>query len=120
MAKEKKKNKEESYSFFYSLIKRFTIFLFLFLTAMLMLYFSGNFQSFQDASLRLILFCSSIASVMLIFFSCIGFFDSIVMIITFKNVRYAISMLTYLLLAAVVAAVFISLRGLTVLMAGIH
>ncbi len=120
MAKSRKKKREEGYSFLYSLIKRSTIFHFLFLSVMLLLYFSGNFQSFLDSSLRIILFCSSLTSVMLFFFASIGIIASLVMIASKKKIIYAIDSLLYILGAAAAAAVFISLRGLAVLTAGIH
>ena len=120
MAKTRKKTKEESSSFLYSLIKRFTIFLFLFLSVMLLLYFSGNFQSFLDSSLRIILFSSSLISLMLVSFSAIGFLASIMMILGKRRAGYAIDLLVFLLMAASSAAIFIALRGLTVLTAGIR
>lgn len=120
MAKPGKKKQGESPSFLYSLIKRSTVFLFLFLTVMLLLYFSGNFQSFQDSSLRIILFCSSLTAVMLVSFSAIGIIAGLVMAVSKKKPGYLLEMLVYLLIAAGTAAVFVSLRGLAVLTAGIQ
>ena len=120
MAKTGKKKREEAQSFLYSLIKRSTAFLFLFLAVMLLLYFSGNFQSFQDSSLRIIPFCASLTAVMLFSFSAIGIIASIVMSISHKQPGYLLRMLVYLLTAAGTAAVFVSLRGLAVLTAGIQ
>ncbi|MBQ9539578.1 MAG: hypothetical protein IJU95_09930, partial [Treponema sp.] len=107
-------------SFFYSLIKRFTIFLFLFQTVMLTLYYSGNFQSFQDSSLRIILFCASLAAVMLFSFSTIGIISSVVMALSRKRPGYVLGSLIYVILDVLAAAVFISLRGLAVLTSGIR
>ena len=116
----KKKQGAEEQSFLYSLIKRSTVFLFLFLTVMLLLYFSGNFQSFQDSSLRIILFCSSLTAVMLFSFAAIGIIASLVMTVSMKKPGYLLKMLVYLLVAGGTAAVFVSLRGLAVLTAGIQ
>ena len=120
MAKPGKKKRGEAHSFLYSLIKRSTVFLFLFLTVMLLLYFSGNFQSFQDSSLRIILFCSSLTAVMLVSFSAIGIVASLIMAVSKKRPGYLLEMLVYLLVAGGTAAVFVSLRGLAVLTAGIQ
>ncbi len=120
MTKTYKKKGVESYSFLYSLIKRSTIFLILFLAAMILLYFSGNFQFFLDSSLRIILFCSSLTSVMLFFFSIIGFISSLIMVASTRKISYAIDSILYILIAIAAAAVFISLRGLAVLTSGIH
>ncbi len=120
MAKPGKKKRGEAQSFLYSLIKRSTVFLFLFLTVMLLLYFSGNFQSFQDSSLRIILFCSSLTAVMLVSFSAIGIVASLIMAVSKKRPGYLLKMLVYLLVAGGTAAVFVSLRGLAVLTAGIQ
>ncbi len=120
MAKSSKKKQEDNPSFLYSLIKRFTIFLFLFLSVMLLLYFSGNFQSFLDSSLRIILFSSSLISLLLFSFSTIGLFASLLMILGKRRAGYAFDLLAFLLISVASAAVFVALRGLAVLTAGIR
>ena len=120
MAPSDKKKQEAGNDIFYSLIKRFTIFLFLFLAVMLLLYFSGNFQSFLDSSLRIILFNSSLLSLLLIPFSAVGFISSLVMLAGRRQAGYAADILFYLLTCGTGAAVFIALRGLAVLTAGIR
>ncbi|MBP5156844.1 MAG: hypothetical protein K6G18_10925 [Treponema sp.] len=120
MGKTGEKNGEDSYSFLYILIKRSTIFLTLFLAAMLLLYFSGNFQSFQDSSLRITLFCSSLAALMLFTFSSIGILTSLIVAIVLKKPGHLIGTLTYILLDLASATVFVTLRGLTILTSGIQ
>ncbi|MBQ3686876.1 MAG: hypothetical protein II932_03500 [Treponema sp.] len=120
MAPSRKKKQEAGTDIFSSLIKRFTIFLLLFLAVMLLLYFSGNFQAFLDSSLRIILFSSSLLSLLLISFSAVGFVSSLVLLAGRRQAGYAAALLFYLLTAAAGTAVFIALRGLAVLTAGIR
>ena len=120
MAKSRKKKQDAGNSFFYSLIKRFVIFQALFLVVMLTLYLSGNFQSFLDSSLRIILFSASLISLLLVPFSLIGFIASIAMLAGKKQAGFAIDSAFFLLAAAAAAAIFVALRGLTVLTAGIR
>ena len=88
MGKSDKKKQQAAYSFLYSLISRSILFLACFLAAMLLLYFSGNFQSFRDSSLRIILFCSSLTALLLCSFSIIGMIGSLVMAFWKKSPLY--------------------------------
>ncbi len=120
MAQTDEKKDSGGGGFLYSLIKRITLFCLLFLAVMLLLYFSGNFQAFQDSSLRIILFCSSLTAVMLLLSSAVGVFASLVLALVRRKPGQLMAAAVFLLLGTAACAVFISLRGLSVLTAGIQ
>lgn len=70
-----KKNLDSSYLF--NLTGRFTLFLFMETCVMLLLYLTGNFQSFSDSSQRFILLLTSVTAMTLFLFSMCGFIECI-------------------------------------------
>ncbi|MBR1910873.1 MAG: hypothetical protein IJ828_00805, partial [Treponema sp.] len=67
-------------TFFFRLIKRFTLFLFLQLAVLCVLYVRGSFQNFLDSTQRFLLLFCSIDSAMLFIFSIAGAVQSIVLL----------------------------------------
>lgn len=106
-------------TFFFRLVKRITLFLFLFQAVLLLLFIAGNFQSFLDSNLRFIFLCCSIISALLFFCSCLGIIDSIIMAIQTKQRKYIFYIFRYFVFVILATIIFVLLRGISFLSSGI-
>ena len=116
---EKNTNNSQNTSFFYTLTGRATMFLILAVLSTFALYISGNFQQFLDSSQRFLLQWCSILTIILSLFSVTGFFQSIVMIILYKKLRFFIFTILYLITLAVTIVLFLLMYGITYLSVGL-
>lgn len=77
--------KQEEKPLLYKLLGRTVLFLVLFLSAMLLFYFIGNYQEFLDTSQSLILTIATVTAIMLVFFAAAGLALSLVLLIRKKT-----------------------------------
>ncbi|MBP5251118.1 MAG: hypothetical protein J6Z17_01750 [Treponema sp.] len=89
-----KNNLDSSYLF--NLTGRFTLFLFMETCVMLLLYMTGNFQSFSDSSQRFILLLASVTAMALFLFSLCGFIECIAYRIIKKEKGFVMLSFVYL------------------------
>jgi len=114
--------KQEEKPLLYKLLGRTVLFLMLFLSAMLLFYFIGNYQEFLDRSQTLILTIATVTAIMLVFFAAAGLTLSLVLLLRKKtNNRRMYGILTAgMSLALVYGAVFMVVtRIINLLSAGI-
>lgn len=114
--KEKKTRKSSSLYHFNS---RTSIFLWLFLLAMLLFYVIGSFQQFLDSTQQQILLLSFFITIVLCFFSVTGFVQSFIYIFSVRKKKYLIYTLLYIFSIILSAAVLVFLQTLNFLAAGI-
>lgn len=107
-------------TFFFRLVKRFTIFLTLQIIVILSLYIRGSYQNFLDSTQRFLLLFCSINAVMLVIFSIAGLVQSIILLCLNKEKKYILYFLGYLVLIIVISLVFTLLRSITILSLGLH
>ena len=107
-------------TFFFRLVKRFTLFLFLQLVVLLTLYMRGSFQNFLDSTQRFLLLFCSIDSVMLIIFSIVGAWQSIILLFLNKEKKYILYFLGYICIISLASSIFLILRSITFLSLGLH
>ena len=77
----------------FRLTKRVTLFLFLLLSAILIVYITGNFQEFLDSTQKTVLLYAVLSAIALFFFSIISIIETIIFTIALKRV----SLIFYLL-----------------------
>ncbi len=119
--KQKKQNpKEKTPRPIFELTSRVTLFFFMILIVLIILYVAGNYQQFIDANQRLILYTSAIVSALLFLFATAGFVESIgLIIVTGKENFPWFYILLFFLTMIFSAAVLVILRVISFLSGGI-
>ena len=107
-------------TFFYRLIKRFTLYLALFIIVLLSLTLSGNFQQFLDSTQRFILLFCSIVCAMLCCFAFVGIIDSIIMLCQSKELKYIVAFFVFMLQLVLAAGILLVLRIISSLSLGLQ
>ncbi len=107
--------------FFYQIVIRMSVFLFLILSGILMLYFVGNYQDFLDSTQKLILNLTAILSVTTALFLFLGF---ILNFVTFFRLRRKVTHLViysviYFLMLVVSVVTFVLSRSVLLLSNGL-
>lgn len=107
--------------FFYQIVIRMSVFLFLILSGILMLYFVGNYQDFLDSTQKLILNLTAILSVTTALFLFLGF---ILNFVTFFRLRRKVTHLViysviYFLMLVVSIVTFVLSRSVLLLSNGL-
>lgn len=118
----RQKNAEKiSLSLLFKLTSRTVLFLFLFLTVLLVLYTIGNYQLFLDSNQKIILNAAAFTATTLLVFSLTGFIISIFCIIRKKGKRlfYTAKMIAIALSALYSLVFLILLRATAILSSGI-
>ena len=118
----RQKNAEKiSLSLLFKLTSRTVLFLFLFLTVLLVLYTIGNYQLFLDSNQKIILNTAAFTATTLLVFSLTGFIISIFCIIRKKGKRlfYTAKMIAIALSALYSLVFLILLRATAILSSGI-
>ena len=90
----------------FRLTKRVTLFLFLLLTAILIVYITGNFQGFLDSTQKIILLYAVLSAIALIFFSIFSILETIIYTIALRRIElifYLVPFLLCILYAAIAA-----------------
>lgn len=107
--------------FFYRIVIRMSVFLFLVLSGILMLYFVGNYQDFLDSTQKLILNLAAIISVSTALFIFLGFILNIVTFFTLKRkvTHLIIYSLIYLLMLVLSVVTFVLSRSVLLLSNGL-
>ena len=107
--------------FFYRIVIRISVFLFLVLLSMLVFYFVGNYQDFLDTNQKLILNLTAIVSVTSSVFLLLGIILNIVTFVVLKRkvYRFIIYTLLYLLMLSASVAVFFISRSVLLLSNGL-
>lgn len=102
------KNKHSNLPIHFRLVRRSIIFLFLLLISLFTISVIGNFQHFLDFDMKIILFFITCNSILLVFFSVIGFFESLFCIFLKKQIKYLFYAISFLipLLTAIVLGFF--------------
>lgn len=118
----RQKNAEKiSLSLLFKLTSRTVLFLFLFLTVLLVLYTIGNYQLFLDSNQKIILNAAAFTATTLLVFSLTGFIISIFCIIRKKGKRlfYTAKMIAIAFSALYSLVFLILLRATAILSSGI-
>lgn len=102
------KNKHSNLPIHFRLVRRSIIFLFLLLISLFTISVIGNFQHFLDFDMKIILFFITCNSILLVFFSIIGLFESLFCIFLKKQIKYLFYAISFLipLLTAIVLGFF--------------
>lgn len=102
------KNKHSNLPIHFRLVRRSIIFLFLLLISLFTISAIGNFQHFLDFDMKIILFLITCNSILLVFFSVIGFFEGLFCIFLKKQIKYLFYAISFLipLLTAIVLGFF--------------
>lgn len=107
--------------FFYQIVIRMSVFLFLILSGILMLYFVGNYQDFLDSTQKLILNLTAILSVTTALFLFLGFILNFVTFFTLRRkvTHLVIYSVIYFFMLAVSVVTFVLSRSVLLLSNGL-
>lgn len=105
-------------SFLYKLTGRFTLYLFLQVSVLFLLFVSGNFQSFADSSQRFLLLITSVLAIALTILSVSGFIESLVFLFLWKRKTLIVLMSLFLLSGAYSVVIIIFVRIISWLSGG--
>lgn len=112
-----KKNEKISLSLLFRLTRRSVLFLFLFLTDLLLLYIIGNYQLFLDSNQKLILNIASLVAAGLLFISTAGIIEGILCIIKKRRRRfYYIFHLILMIISAIYSLLFMIIFSATLIL----
>ncbi len=115
----RRKKKQKDNIFIYRLVGRVSFFLTLLTIADFLLFISGNTQQFLDATLNFIMYICSINAIILVFFSVAGIALSLFFFFISSKIKYVSSFICYIILIVFGIAIFILLRVISFLSAGI-
>lgn len=107
--------------FFYQIVIRMSVFLFLILSGILMLYFVGNYQDFLDSTQKLILNLTAILSVTTALFLFLGFILNFVTFFTLRRkvTHLVIYSVIYFFMLVVSVVTFVLSRSVLLLSNGL-
>lgn len=107
--------------FFYQIVIRMSVFLFLIISGILMLYFVGNYQDFLDSTQKLILNLTAILSVTTALFLFLGFILNFVTFFTLRRkvTHLVIYSVIYFFMLAVSVVTFVLSRSVLLLSNGL-
>lgn len=107
--------------FFYQIVIRMSVFLFLILLGILMLYFVGNYQDFLDSTQKLILNLTAILSVTTALFLFLGFILNFVTFFTLRRkvTHLVIYSVIYFFMLVVSVVTFVLSRSVLLLSNGL-
>lgn len=94
----------------FRLTKRVTLFLFLLLIALIIVYITGNFQKFLDSTQKLILTYAMLVSIALILFSILSIVESLIFMIAQRRLEMFFYLVPFAL-CIVVSLIIIALAG---------
>ncbi len=94
----------------FRLTKRVTLFLFLLLLALIVVYVTGNFQKFLDSTQKLILFYAILVSIALVLFSVLSIIESLIFMIALRRIELFLYIVPFAL-CIIVSLVIIALAG---------